>query len=225
MEGICLALARRGYFAAAAHYQRLENLKRRNPLICCRSYEEGTTAYVHLLAQPQVNPERIGLLGFSIGGTHSLLIAASEPGIRAVVAYYPLADAEKWLDHDRQSLVRSLRSRMVQRQLMKELGVSHWEEALPEVRAASPIRHVERIQAPVLLIHGEKDRTVPVGQSEDLYQEFQSRGKSCQLLILPRAGHTFNFRDEERAKITWEKTLQFLDVHLQGEHPLPASGS
>ncbi len=33
MEGICLALARQGYFAAAVDYRRLENLGERNPLL------------------------------------------------------------------------------------------------------------------------------------------------------------------------------------------------
>jgi len=53
MEGICLALARRGFFAAAVDYQRLENLEERNPLLPCR-----TCLYFH-----QRQTGRIGLGG------------------------------------------------------------------------------------------------------------------------------------------------------------------
>jgi hypothetical protein len=37
MEGICLDLAQRGYFAVSVHYQRLENLSNENPLIPWRT--------------------------------------------------------------------------------------------------------------------------------------------------------------------------------------------
>jgi len=215
MEGICLDLAQRGYFAAAAHYQRLENLKDKSPLIPCRTFEEGATAYRHLLEHPRVDSRCAGLLGFSKGGTHSLLIAATEPGVKAVVAYYPLIDFEEWLDMSRNSFPKSLRLWVLRRHIMKGLRVTSWDEALFQIRTASPINHVPRIDAPILLIHGEMDHTVPVGQSERFCQELKAAGKSCELFIIPEAGHVFNFRDKELGRAAWEKTLQFLDQHLK----------
>jgi len=94
MEGICFALAQAGYFAAAVHYQRVENLEKKNPLFPWKSPQEVTVALAHLREHPRVNPGRIGLLGFSKGAMLSLLIAAQED-IQAVVAYYPLADFEE----------------------------------------------------------------------------------------------------------------------------------
>jgi dienelactone hydrolase len=215
LEGICLDLARHGYFAAAVHYQRLENLKEKNPLIGCKSFEEGSVAYRHLLEHPRVDHHSIGVLGFSKGGTHSLLLAAIEPGIEATVAYYPLVDFEEWLDMSQYSFPKSLRFRAMRRHIMKELKVTTWEDALPELRTASPINHVARIHAPVLLIHGGKDHTVPVGQSERLCRELNAGGESCELFIIPKAGHVFNFRNEDQARVAWEKTLEFLDQHLK----------
>jgi fermentation-respiration switch protein FrsA (DUF1100 family) len=34
-------------------------------------------------------------------------------------------------------------------------------------------------------------------------------------LIIPGAGHVFNFRDEEKGQIAWEKILQFLKDHVK----------
>jgi dienelactone hydrolase len=215
MAGICLDLARHGYFAAAAHYQRLDNLKEENPLIGCRSFEEGSVAYKHLVDHPRVDSGHVALIGFSKGGTHSLLLAATEPGVKAVVAYYPLIDFEEWLDKSQYSFPKSLRFWAMRRQIMRALKVEAWEEALPELRTASPINHVARIHAPVLLIHGGKDRTVPVGQSERLCQALKAAGKRCELFVIPEAGHVFNFRNEDQARVAWEKTLQFLDQHLK----------
>jgi len=215
MEGICLDLARHGYFAAAVHYQRLENLREKNPLIGCRSFEEGSAAYRHVLEHPRVDDRYLGVLGFSKGGTHSLLLAATEPGIKATVAYYPLVDFEQWLDVSQYSFPKSLRFLAKRRHIMKELKVTGWEDALPELRAASPINHVARIHAPVLLIHGEKDYTVCVEQSERLCQALKAAGKSCELFVIPGAGHVFNFRDKDQGRVAWERTLQFLDQHLK----------
>jgi dipeptidyl aminopeptidase/acylaminoacyl peptidase len=154
-------------------------------------------------------------LGFSKGGTHSLLIAATEPGVKAVVAYYPLIDFEEWLDVSQYSFLKSLRFRVLRRHIIRELRVTTWDEALFQIRTASPINHVPRIDAPILLIHGEMDHTVPVGQSERFCQELKAAGKSCELFIIPEAGHVFNFRDKDQASVAWEKALKFLDQHLK----------
>ncbi len=74
---------------------------------------------------------------------------------------------------------------------------------------------VEHIQAPVLLIHGEKDRTATLEQGQRLCAKLRSAGKNCELLIIPGAGHVFNFRDEEKGQIAWEKTWQFLKDHVK----------
>ncbi len=259
MKGICLDLARRGYFAVAVHYQRLEALEKKNPLFPWKSPEDAVAVLAHLRAHPRVNPERIGLLGYSKGGVLSLLIAAADgqvdpsapryecrglpssraqaeglradpnrpsyappskaglssaKGIKAVVAYYPLADFEEWLDPSRYNFPKSLLFRGIRRYFLQELGVSTWEEALPQLRAASPLRHVERIRAPVLLIHGAKDTTAPLAQVQRLCRRLKECGNSCQLMVLPHAGHVFNFRDRKTGEMAWEKTTEFLKKHL-----------
>lgn len=97
-KGICLTLAQNGYFAAAANYQRLENLKDKNPLIPWKTPEDIMVALRHLQGHPRVDPGRIAVLGFSRGGIVSLQIASQDPSIRAAVAYYALADFEQWLE-------------------------------------------------------------------------------------------------------------------------------
>ena len=214
MKGICLDLARRGYFAVAVHYQRLEALEKKNPLFPWKSPEDVAEALAHLRAHPRVNPERIGLLGYSKGGVLSLLVAAVDERIKAVVAYYPLADFEEWLDLSRYKFPKSLLYRGIRRYFLRELGVSTWEEALPLLRAASPIRHVEQIRAPVLLIHGGKDTTAPLAQVQRLCLRLKECGSSCQLTVIPHAGHVFNFRDRTTGEMAWAKTAEFLKKHL-----------
>lgn len=216
MEGICLSFARVGYFAAAVHYQRMENLGKENPLFSWKFPQDVTAAIDHLKQHPRVDAERIGLLGYSKGGMLSLLIASQDLSVKGVVAYYPLADFEEWLDLSKYSFPKSLWIRGVRAYVLKELQVSTWEDALKFLRVASPIHQAAHIQAPVLLIHGEKDWTAPLVQVQDLCRKMQEAGGRCELFVVPGAGHVFNFLDEEQGKAAWEKTADFLAVHLKG---------
>jgi dienelactone hydrolase len=215
MEGTCLDLALQGYFAAAVHYQRLENLEKENPLFSWKSPEDVTAAIQHLKGHPRVDAGRIGRLGYSKGGMLSLLIASQDSSVKAVVAYYPLADFEEWLDPKRYSFPKSLWFRGVRSYVLKELQVPTWEEALKVLRVASPIHQAGHIQAPVLLIHGEKDLTAPLSQVQRLCRRMQDAGKKCELFVIPRAGHVFNFLNEEQGKEAWGKTINFLNTHLK----------
>ncbi len=212
MEGICLDLARRGYFAAAADYQRLENLEVRNPLAPWKTPEEALASLKHLQAHPRVDPKRVALLGYSKGAILSLQIASLAPEIKAVVAYYPLADFEAWQRKGKHSLRWRLYSWFLRTQMRKE-GEPGKEQRF---WGPPPIKLVDKIQAPVLLVHGEKDRTFPLAQSQELCRAFTAAGKRCELLAVPGAGHVFNFLNAEQGEMAWEKTLQFLKEHMGG---------
>jgi dipeptidyl aminopeptidase/acylaminoacyl peptidase len=84
-------------------------------------------------------------------------------------------------------------------------------------RPAPPIHQAEHIQAPVLLIHGEKDLTAPLEQVQGLCRKMQEAGRSCELFVIPSAGHVFNFLNEEQGKEARDKTMGFLDTHLKGK--------
>lgn len=53
----------------------------------------------------------------------------------------------------------------------------------------SPLTHVSNRSAPALVIHGEKDTVVPIGQSRALVTKLQKCGKACELVVKPGAGH------------------------------------
>ncbi len=215
MEGICLDLARSGYFAVAVHYQRLENLEDENPLIPWRSVEEVRVAFEYLQRNPRVDPARIGVLGFSKGAVLSLQVASQEPSVKAVVAYYPLAEFDEWMDLSRYSFPKSLIFRWVRSQMVKAAGAASYAEAQPRFREMSPLNLADRIKAPVLIIHGEKDLTFPLEQVERLCGKLKDGGTKCELMVIPGAGHVFNFVDKDKGHFAWEKTLLFLNQYLK----------
>ncbi|MBI2300508.1 MAG: prolyl oligopeptidase family serine peptidase [Armatimonadetes bacterium] len=83
---------------------------------------------------------------------------------------------------------------------------TYWQA--PEVYAAmSAFMHVDRIKAPVLLLHGEADSnsgTYPM-QSERLYNALKGHGATCRLVLLPGESHGYRAR-ESVLHMWWEQT-------------------
>ena len=217
MRGVLHDLAGRGYVALAADYRRASPRGgHRSSLFNWREERDARAAFDHLRAHPDVDRERIGLLGFSQGGVYSLMIAAHTGRAAAVVAYYPVTDFEEWLEGSATSRRERWVFRLIRRHFRKQSGARGDEEFRALLARASPLRHVERITAPVMLVHGTRDRSASVEESRRLAARLRVRGRTVELLEVPGAGHVFNFRDREKAEQAWNATVAFLDRHLRG---------
>ncbi|MEJ0022519.1 MAG: alpha/beta hydrolase [Alphaproteobacteria bacterium] len=58
-------------------------------------------------------------------------------------------------------------------------------------RQASPVTHIDANDPPMLIVHGEADKTIPVSQSRVLYAALKAKGVDADLLILPGLDHGF----------------------------------
>jgi acetyl esterase/lipase len=56
----------------------------------------------------------------------------------------------------------------------------------------SPVEWINRNSAPVLLLHGEEDKVLPISQSTYLLEIGKERGADIQLLRVKNAAHSFN---------------------------------
>ena len=59
------------------------------------------------------------------------------------------------------------------------------ERFMPEIEEASPLPSLDKIDAPVLVMHGEVDHKVNVKESRELYEKLKSAGKGASLKIYP----------------------------------------
>lgn len=209
MRGVVRDLAREGYLAVAADYRRASHGTYRETLFPWRDPRDPLAVWELVRAHPQVDRSRVGLLGFSQGGVFSLLIAAMTGD--AVVAYYPVTDFEAWLGQADQGGGRGFVFRIIRRGFRRAAGARTEEDFRLALARASPMRVVESLRAPVLLVHGARDRSAPLAESERLAARLTELGRPVELLALPDAGHVFNFRDREKARRAWEATLAWLD--------------
>jgi acetyl esterase/lipase len=81
------------------------------------------------------------------------------------------------------------------------------------VKRANPITYIKKDCPPFLIIHGDKDNIVPVGQSKLLDDALKAAGVESTLMIVPGAGHGPGIDTPERFK----QVEEFFDKHLKAK--------
>jgi dipeptidyl aminopeptidase/acylaminoacyl peptidase len=223
MRGALFDLAARGWVAVAADYRRAGRSGYRSTLFNWRDRRDPLAVWERVASDPGVDPARIALLGFSQGGVYSLAIAAETGRAAAVVAYYPVTDFARWLEEPGRSPGARWVFRRIRGHFYRQSGARSEAEFATLLERASPLRHAERIRAPVLLVHGTRDRSAGIVESRRLADRLRELGRPVELLEVEGAGHVFNFRDREKAAAAWSATVAFLERHLGAAATAPAS--
>lgn len=150
------------------------------------------------------DPKRVCIVGAGFGGYAALMGAVKTPDLfRCAASLGGLFDL---FDHyDRLSKFRGGKAL-----LEAQLGQA-WQDR-ERLRATSPALQAARIQAPVLLVHGTLDRTVPVEQSRSMAAALSAAGKTHQLLELTEADHALS---RQSHRVAYYQALEaFLRKHL-----------
>jgi dipeptidyl aminopeptidase/acylaminoacyl peptidase len=122
-----------------------------------------------LSSQGIADRNRIAIVGWSYGGYAALMEAETDPSLyKAVVAVAPVTDLET-LKQDQADFVDV--------QILEDfVGTG------PYVIEGSPDRHADKIQAPVLLAHGDLDTNVRFWHSQKMASALESAGKQVEFL-------------------------------------------
>ncbi len=148
-----------------------------------------------------IHDSRIGLIGLSIGGAASIYAAAHDERIRAVITVGAFANP-------REVMIKQLRDHYIPTPIIK-LTLSYLEHKVGfKFSDIAPQKHIHNSEAVFLLIHGEKDVTVPYKQAEKLYRAGKE-GK-VHLWNQPDRGHS----DCHHEKGFWTKVTAFLQENL-----------
>jgi alpha-beta hydrolase superfamily lysophospholipase len=141
-------------------------------------YETAAAVAVdHLLARPEVDPDRIGFIGSSLGGYNAIRVAAFEPRVRATAIWAAPPDFS-----GKSSRLTAPSASRVQ-QMAAYLGTDTTEGLLAGLAAMDLHGVAERVTGTVLMVHGESDQLVPIEWARNLFERFASTDKS--LVVYP----------------------------------------
>ena len=89
-------------------------------------------------------------------------------------------------------------------------------EQNPAVYAqASPLSHVDRLERPLLILHGTADVNVPYLHSVCLIDELMKKGKGDLVSFMPYPGEFHYFTREHVLLDPWRRVERFFDQNLK----------
>src|SRR5262249_17800135 len=141
----------------------------------------------------QIDPDHIGVIGGSAGGHLSAMLALtnSADGLDPAEPYGEFSCRVQC------AVDMYGPAHFTGRGNVLMIGKSR--ASAPDLyKAASPITHVDRLDPPMLLLHGTADKLVEVKQSELLAEKLKQAGVEHQLVIIEGAPHTFHLQPKER---------------------------
>ena len=77
----------------------------------------------------------------------------------------------------------------------------------------SPVTRLSAASRPALILHGQQDRCVPLGQAQELYAGLREFGVPAEFVSYPREGH--QAREPAHVADQRERVLRFLASHLE----------
>ena len=174
--------------------------------------EDLAKAVDWLRKQPQCRDMPVGTVGFSLGASKALLVAALRPSsVKAVVAYYGTYNVD----------------------ISKFSGVVKLARAKTGASMPSPVQVANRIEGAILLLQGGNDDETSPAQTKQMQVALDRAKKTYELKIYPGAVHMFErepqfhppgFRTSfgtvtgyqpEAAKDSWQKSLEWLKRYLR----------
>jgi fermentation-respiration switch protein FrsA (DUF1100 family) len=158
----------------------------------------------------------VGLLGYSLGGAVSIVVAATDPRVRAVCADSAFSDPAAVLADGVERVLRipgSVLTAPVAAVVAYRTGA--------RLADFSPSTAVAQIAPrPLLLIHGERDQAVAPRHARDLYAAAR---EPRELWLVPDAAHVgAYFADREQYR---DRVLAFFERSLAAPDTTPAAGN
>ena len=153
------------------------------------------------IAEGYANPDKMCIVGGSYGGYAALMGAVRTPGLyQCAISIAGVSDVAAY--------VKSFNGFRNYERVKKQVGSD-----FSELKKRSPYYSAEKINVPTLLIHGTKDRSVAVKQSQKLYKKLLKRNKPVTYLELEGADHYLSNNDQRVD--AFEAIDKFLATYLQ----------
>jgi dipeptidyl aminopeptidase/acylaminoacyl peptidase len=170
-------------------------------------FEDVMAAVDYVIEQGYVDPQQLGVGGWSYGGmltnhviTRTDRFKAAITGASATlyVANYGHDQYQRWWEY--------------------ELGLPWENRELWE--KLSPFNRVDRVVTPTLIVGGEKDWNVPIVNSEQLYIALKRLGRTTELVVYPGEYHGID--TPSHTKDLYQRYLDWYGKYVKGIEALEA---
>jgi dipeptidyl aminopeptidase/acylaminoacyl peptidase len=167
-----------------------------------RPYSDLMALVDAALDRPDLDETRTAAMGGSFGGYMANWVAGHTDRFRCIVTHASLWSLEQF---------HGTTDNYVWWE--REFGVP--EEQPERYRAHSPDASARRIRTPMLVIHGEGDHRVPIGEALRLWSDLTRFGVEAKFLYFPEENHWI--LSPPGARVWYQTVFAFLDHHVLGK--------
>lgn len=139
-----------------------------------------------VLKAAPVDPERLGLTGWSYGGFMTMWAVTQTDRFRAAVAGAGIADWQSYYGENQ-----------IDQWMIPYFGASVYDDPAVYARSA-PINFIKNVHTPTLVMVGDRDAECPAPQSYEFWHALKTLGVETQFVIYPGEGHAISQTEHRR---------------------------
>ncbi|HVJ52566.1 MAG TPA: S9 family peptidase [Aliidongia sp.] len=173
----------RGSTGYGRHFASLDDVEKRLDAV-----EDLRHVRNWLAAQPGIDAGAIAVMGQSYGGFMVLAALTLQPELwKLGIEYYGIGD-----------FLTFFRDTSPWRRRHRAAEYGDAERDRDVLVQASPLTHIDRLKAPLLVAHGKRDPRVPMSESEAVVAALEARGIPVESVYFEHEGHGFTRPDDRR---------------------------
>ncbi len=224
-----LGLLKKGYAVASLNYRLSQEAKYPAQIEDCKAAVRFLRANAK---KYNLDPDHFGVWGESAGG-HLVALLGTTAGVKELAGDGPNPDVSDavqcvidWFGPTDMLQMKAQADEKLKPAFDADSAdspVGHLfggpvQERKELATKANPIHYITKDAAPFLIMHGDKDNIVPLGQSKILDEALKAAKVESELVVVEGNGHGGpGFASPENVK----KAMDFLDRHLKGKESPP----
>ena len=147
-----------------------------------------------------IDPNRIGITGWSYGGFMTMFAVTQTHRFRAAVAGAGISDWKSYYGEN-----------SIDQWMIPFFGASVYDD--PAVYAkSSAINFIKNAKTPMLIVVGDRDGECPAPQSFEMWHALQTMHVPVELVVYPNEGHGFSKPSDERDVL--ERAVSWFDKYM-----------
>ena len=164
-------------------------------------YEDCMTGVDAMIANGVADPARLGAFGWSYGGYMTFWILTQTDRFKAISPGAGLTNIySMYSQNDIQRYLRWFYS-----------DKSPWD-AQELYWDRSPMKYVNNVKTPTMIMHGQVDTRVPIAQAQEFYQALKERNVPVEFVVYPRENHGFTEPRHQMDRV--RRYVQFFAKYL-----------
>jgi dipeptidyl aminopeptidase/acylaminoacyl peptidase len=165
-------------------------------------YKDDMSGVDAMIAKGWADPTRMGAFGWSYGGFMTFWIDTQTNRFKAISPGAGLPD-----------LYSMYSQTDIHRYLTLFFDMKAPWDNFQEYWDHSPMKYVENVKTPTMILHGQADSRVPIPQSEEFYRALYDRHVPVEYVTYPRENH--GFVEPRHIQDRWQRYLVFFGKYLE----------